>query len=94
MGPTLKYLKVKKELVPDGIRRPFVFFKCLYALDAEIWKTAEKIAFEADIPINTAKGYLRIICEYGMAEKKLINRRGVHAYRLNQSHYRFKGVEW
>jgi len=95
----LKYLRLKKAVVPEGIRKPFTFFRCLYALDAEEWKTAEKVALEADIPINTAMSYLKIAYEYGMAERKPIPSSAygggkVYAYRLNRSHFRFKGVEW
>ena len=98
MGLMVKYLRVKEDLIPDGIRRPFTFFKCLHALDAEAWKTADKVALEADIPVSTARSYLRIIYNHGMAERKLVHRNGgngkVYVYRLNESHYRFRGVEW
>jgi len=99
MGLMSKYLQIKDDIVPEGIRKPLTFFKCLYALDAEEWKTAEKVAFEVDIPINTAMSYLKIAYRYGMADRKPIPSSAygggkVYAYRLNQSHYRFKGVKW
>jgi len=41
----------------------------------------------------------KIAHEYGMVERKPVPSSAygggkVYAYRLNQSHYRFKGVEW
>jgi len=99
MGVMSAYLKWREDVVPDGIRKPLTFFRCLYALDTEEWKTAEKVALEADIPINTVLGYLKIAHEYGMVERKPVPSSSygggkVYAYRLNQSHYRFRGVEW
>lgn len=99
MGLMKEYRRWKQDVVPDGIRRPFTFFRCLYALDTEEWKTAVKVALEMGISVNTVQGYLKIAYQYGMAERKLVPSLAygggrIYAYRLNKSHYRFKGVEW
>ena len=101
MGLMLKYLQLKKTVVPDGIRKPFIFFRCLHALDDKEWKTPDKIALETGVSANTIQNYLRIAYEYGMVDRKRVSsltysggRKKVYAYRLNKSHSRFKGVEW
>ena len=98
MGVMSAYLKWGENIVPEGIRRPFLFFRCLYALDMEDWKTAEKVASEADVPIGTAMSYLKIAHAYGLVERKSVPSSAffgdkVYAYRLSQSHFRFKGVQ-
>jgi len=92
MGLMSIYLKWKRDVVPSGIQKPLIFFKCIYGLDSREWKTAEKIAMEMMIPAPTVQIYLRIASKLGMAERKRDG--GVYVYKLNPSYYRFKGVEW
>ena len=98
MGLMLKYQRLKEAVVPDGIRKPFTFFRCLYALDADEWKSAEKVAIEVGVPTNTVVHYLRIAYEHGMAERKRVpasasyGGKRVYVYRLNRSRLRGMGV--
>ena len=56
-------------------------------LDEEEWKTAERISFEAGVPIGTVSGYLRIAYANGLVERKQVPSSAygggkVYAYRL------------
>jgi len=88
MGVFSEYLR-RRDLVPDGIQRPFTFFRCIYVLNNEEWKTADNVSLEAKVPVNTVRGYLKIAYAHGLVERKKVPsssfRRGgkVYAYRLN-----------
>jgi len=99
MGLMLKYQRLKEAVVPDGIRKPFTFFRCLYALNADEWKSAEKVAIEAGVSTNTAMNYLRIAYEHRMVERRRVNSRQsyagggkIYVYRLNMPRLRDMGV--
>jgi predicted transcriptional regulator len=89
MGLMYEFRKWGRNLVPDGVRRPVLFFRCIYVLDTKEWKTAGDIAFEAGVPVGTAMGYLRTAYANGLIERKQVPSRAygggkVYAYRLNR----------
>ena len=72
MGLMYEFRKWGRNLVPEGVRRPVLFFRCIYVLNTKEWKTAEKISLEAGVPIGTVSGYLRIAYVNGLVERKQV----------------------